>query len=107
MKVKIKQTVIADQSWYADKTGQVFEVDPISFVNNNYKVIPPVWPYHLIGMKDCEIVEPTYVKIIKCHSPNYWYNNKIGQIYQISGPNWQIGIGKIAVDVNTIIDMTF
>jgi hypothetical protein len=32
-------------------------------------------------------LEPAqFVKIIKCNDQNYWYNDKIGQIYQVAGP---------------------
>ena len=61
MKVKIIKS--ENQSyWYADKIGEVFEVDE-NFNSSNYRVILK-WNY--ISKSDCEIVEnDTQQKIVK------------------------------------------
>lgn len=47
-------------------------------------------------------LESTYVKIVKCKNPDFWYNNKIGQVYKITSPERKGSPpykGSIAVDV--------
>jgi hypothetical protein len=31
-------------------------------------------------------LESTYVKIVKCKNPDFWYNDKIDQVYKVTSP---------------------
>jgi hypothetical protein len=47
-------------------------------------------------------LESTYVKIVKCKNPDFWYNDKIDQVYKVTSPERKGSPpykGSIAVDV--------